>query len=1355
MNTSPVTRASLPFPRLLVPTFLALASLAAFARPAGAQVLLQENFTFTGALTNNGWATAANAGVNPLFATNPGLTYPSLPSSGTGNAVTLTNSGEDDYKILGATNTAGDIYTSFLVNVSQARTGDYFYAFYSTASSGGGYFGRVHVRTNASGVGFNFGIGKATAVSGTSPVYETNVRTLDTTYLVVAKMTRNPASTNDDFVSLWINPALGSAEPAADLTNAVGNDNTNFINAVALRQGGSTAAPTLRAGNILVGTTWASVTPASGAPVIIPSGTLASFSTFAGTASASQSIPVGATNLTAAITATAPAGMEVSADNSTFAPLTTLPATGGTLYARVSAAAPAGVISSTITLSSAGATDQSVAVSASVRPSSISLPYGPDTFTTNSFPWYTFTVDGTKNWTRVTSGGNSFMEINGYDTATNAVPANAWLILGPFNVPAGASNLVAQFNVQRAFTNGSDSEFNFKFSTNYAGTGDPSTAGWSDLAFNKPAAVTNTASTDFSPSGAVALPSALAGKTNLYVAYQLQAASTTNTSRWRVDDFEMFTSSLPVLSLIVNPSSVDEGSGATGTVTLPSVSSTDVNVTVSSADAGLLQIEGGASAVVTIPANTDPPTATFAVTTTRDWVVGPDQQVQITADGGASYEFGQALVTVKNIDVPSVSLTSGGYAQDFATFTSQATLPTGWSLVASVQTYSAWGDTNTTSGAKFSSAPVNVFGYQHTSSTGTAQQILTLRNDTGSTITDLVVSYRGRMARPAETRNPAYSVTVGGFTVPALAYSTAEGDDVLCTANVSGLAVEPGQTVQINWSSDRGLPTGTSRQIGIGNVSVTAGSAALPPAVRSLSVPAGTITQTSAVAEANVVSDQGSEITARGFVYALTSVNPDPAVGGTGVTNLPDAFAEVGPMTATLSGLTPGAQYSIKAYATNANGTTYTAVQTFTTVSAPVAFSGTYAEAFNNFTAATSPALAGGSVKTGWTAVSSGGIQTYSGSWTTSSTTGGFYGGVSNPGALGYQPTTSSGTLTVTCRLVNNTGAPLTQLYVKYLGRTQMTANTRIPTWAVNVAGVAAPSLDYSTANGVDETKSGLITGLNVAAGAEFQITWVSDQGTGTGSFRRIGLADVIVSTSAIPDPAINITGSLAPFNTTLGTASASQSFSASGTGISGDITVTAPANYQVSLDNSAFSSSVLLPSSSGTVASTPVYVRIAATAPVGNPAGLVALTSSGATTQNIAVTGTVSSGANAYDTWASGFGLDPATNGAPTADPDGDTFSNAQEYAFGTDPTAGNPALLSASSAGGNLTVSWLERSDVTYAVQSTANLASTAFADDGTVSVVNGPVDPAPPAGYTRKQFTVPATGNKFYRVKGTQAP
>jgi hypothetical protein len=161
--------------------------------------------------------------------------------------------------------------------------------------------------------------------------------------------------------------------------------------------------------------------------------------------------------------------------------------------------------------------------------------------------------------------------------------------------------------------------------------------------------------------------------------------------------------------------------------------------------------------------------------------------------------------------------------------------------------------------------------------------------------------------------------------------------------------------------------------------------------------------------------------------------------------------------------------------------------------------------------------------------------------------------------------------------------------------------------------------------------------------------------------------------------------------------------------------------------------------------------VRLAATAAVGSPSGLVTIASDGATSQNVAVTGTVSA-ASGYDSWASGFGLDPATNGAPTADPDGDSFSNAQEFAFGTNPTQGNPALTQTSLSGGNLTVTFIERdSGVTYAVQNTANLAAGPW-NPAAVTPTTASDQTGVPTGYTRKQFSVPATGNGFYRVTAT---
>jgi hypothetical protein len=130
-----------------------------------------------------------------------------------------------------------------------------------------------------------------------------------------------------------------------------------------------------------------------------------------------------------------------------------------------------------------------------------------------------------------------------------------------------------------------------------------------------------------------------------------------------------------------------------------------------------------------------------------------------------------------------------------------------------------------------------------------------------------------------------------------------------------------------------------------------------------------------------------------------------------------------------------------------------------------------------------------------------------------------------------------------------------------------------------------------------------------------------------------------------------------------------------------------------------------------------------------------------------------------AYDSWASSYGLNATvttgpTAGAPTADPDSDSFTNQQEYAFGTNPTESTAGLLTTSNGLDGLTVVFLTRSGLNYNVQTTDNLSTTAFSNNGSVSVVDGPTSPTPPSGYIRKQFTIVPSGSKnFYRVLASE--
>ena len=472
----------------------------------------------------------------------------------------------------------------------------------------------------------------------------------------------------------------------------------------------------------------------------------------------------------------------------------------------------------------------------------------------------------------------------------------------------------------------------------------------------------------------------------------------------------------------------------------------------------------------------------------------------VTNDSGLPFVgySGDAIWKFSTVDVPNLT-TGAGYAQDFSTFVSMATLPLGWSLSGFTTTYLGTWAAGTGAGAL---GGETVFGYQHTSSTGTVLQTLTLRNATAETITDLVVSYNGRVARATETRIPIYTVRVGGNIITALAYSTADGDNITRTASLSGLTIAPGTTFQIEWSSDRGLSTGGARQIGISTASVAIGVAQFAPSV-SDSVSLASVSYYGATLNGTIVSDGASVLTSRGFVYAATATNAAPAIGGTGVTTTIDDLVDNDPFSKVIVGLLPATGYTMRAYATNAIGTSYGAAVTFTTLATPPTFVTSYTQAFDAYN---------GSNPAGWSAVSSGGAQGYVGAWGNSAGAAGFTGGASAPGVLGYQHTSGTGTLTTELTLFNGTGSVLDNLTISYLGQASRTTEGRSPTFVVSVNGVEVPALAYSTLGNVNLTVTADLTSLGIATGAPFTITWVSDRGTGTGNAKQIGIGTVAVS---------------------------------------------------------------------------------------------------------------------------------------------------------------------------------------------------------------------------------------------------
>ncbi|GAB1415684.1 hypothetical protein MASR2M117_10900 [Paludibacter sp.] len=114
---------------------------------------------------------------------------------------------------------------------------------------------------------------------------------------------------------------------------------------------------------------------------------------------------------------------------------------------------------------------------------------------------------------------------------------------------------------------------------------------------------------------------------------------------------------------------------------------------------------------------------------------------------------------------------------------------------------------------------------------------------------------------------------------------------------------------------------------------------------------------------------------------------------------------------------------------------------------------------------------------------------------------------------------------------------------------------------------------------------------------------------------------------------------------------SGSQSLTISGTDLTANIVVTAPSNFQVSKDNSTWSSSVTYTQSGGTVAPSTLYIRMNAGLGIGTYGPVAAtMTSTGATTKSIAVSGRVVSSSSptmmVSDNTLSGFGYHQAGGG-------------------------------------------------------------------------------------------------------------
>ena len=231
------------------------------------------------------------------------------------------------------------------------------------------------------------------------------------------------------------------------------------------------------------------------------------------------------------------------------------------------------------------------------------------------------------------------------------------------------------------------------------------------------------------------------------------------------------------------------------------------------------------------------------------------------------------------------------------------------------------------------------------------------------------------------------------------------------------------------------------------------------------------------------------------------------------------------------------------------------------------------------------------------------------------------YTGASGGGNVYF--TSTSGIYGFSIESINASAFTSLQLSYAYRKETASTlATISVDYWN----GSSWVTVANSAANLFNETTTSAIAWypaktLSLPVGAQISGLKIRFVKSGTASIR---LDDIKLTGSASLSPSVTPSDStLTGFTTTAGTASAARTFTVTGANLSADVTVTAPTGFEVATDGATFAGSKTLTQSAGAVSGT-ISVRIAASTAEGALASANVTLVSGATSANVAVSGTV-----------------------------------------------------------------------------------------------------------------------------------
>jgi hypothetical protein len=222
----------------------------ALAGQATAAVIVSDDFNYTdGNLTTvstGAWVAFNGAGTLPVQVNGGSATVANV-ASGT--------SGEDLRLGLGTGYTTGVLYYSALITPLSAPTtanGDYFFSGYSSAATGGGFFGRLFLSTTTTGFTFSLSNGGSTPTDWTSNV------TINSEYLVVLRL---DVAARTATMGVFDPSSAPSLDSQLTISGGTASGTTGAIDSIALRQGSGSGGFSNRISGVMVSSSITEVIP--------------------------------------------------------------------------------------------------------------------------------------------------------------------------------------------------------------------------------------------------------------------------------------------------------------------------------------------------------------------------------------------------------------------------------------------------------------------------------------------------------------------------------------------------------------------------------------------------------------------------------------------------------------------------------------------------------------------------------------------------------------------------------------------------------------------------------------------------------------------------------------------------------------------------------------------------------------------------------------------------------------------------------------------------------------------------------------------------------------------------------------